>query len=346
MATGSTVQCCCFLRKTLRNALFDDYLSCPNCRLEMRHADVMHMGLSIRFKKAIKEAFCYSFPPAYLFVRYVHKHGRIPNIFSPSSYTVKVLCKMMFDRNKLLPIISDKLAVRDFVRGRVGSPILNEIFAVYDTEAEIRFDELPDRFVLKANHGNSFNYFVKSTIDKRADIMIPLARKWLSTNYGRLKGEWAYAKIPPRLFAEKYLEDKNGELIRYKFFCFDGVPKYLKVYVTDPLGVRSRYFDLDWSSFDVAEGQPNFPVSRVPRPPNFAEMIEISRRLSAGFDSMRVDLYDLGNRVVFSELTNYHQATCSRFQPVEYDYKFGSYWKVESMSYLPANRLKHGRQTL
>ncbi len=296
-------------------------------------------GLFILCKKVTKAVLRFAFPDRrFLTVRYVIKQVRIPNLTRPSTFTEKVLCKMLFDRNELLPIISDKLAVRDFVRARVGSAILTKIYAVYDSDIEIRLDDLPDKFVLKANHGSQFNYFVESVAYKIPEIIAPCTRKWLTTNYGLQNGEWAYKSIHPKIFAEEYLEPEGNDLIDYKFFCFDGEPKFLKVGVGYKLGGRSRFFDLNWNTYQVAEYQLNFPRNMVPRPENLAEMLEISRLLSRGFDFLRVDLYNIRNRIVFGELTSYHSAAAHRFYPREYDYKFGSYWNLDSMTYLPVKR--------
>ncbi len=283
-------------------------------------------------RKAIKTALLFAFPDhLFLIARYLIKQRRIPNLIRPSAFTEKVLCKMLFDRNELLPIISDKLAARDFVRSRVGSAVLKKIYAVYENETEIRLDDLPDRFVLKANHGSKMNYFVESAADKNPDIIVPIARRWLTTDFGRQNGEWAYKSIRPRIFAEERLEN-----IEYKISCFDGEPKFLKVLVGLKPDRRSRFFDLDWNTFEVADLQPDFPRNMIiPRPPNFAEMVAISRRLSRGFDFLRVDLYNIGNRIFFGELTSYHGAGKYRFRPREYDRKFGSYWCPDSMTYLP-----------
>jgi len=297
-------------------------------------------GLLILCKKVTKAVLLFAFPDRLFHtVRYLIKQVRIPNLTRPSTFSEKVLCKMLFDRNELLPIISDKLAVRDFVRARVGSAILTKIYAVYDSDIEIRLDDLPDKFVLKANHGSQFNYFVESVAYKIPEIIAPCTRKWLTTNYGLQNGEWAYKSIHPKIFAEEYLEPEGNDLIDYLFFCFDGEPKFLKVGVGYKLGGgRSRFFDLNWNTYQVAEHQLNFPRNMVPRPENLAEMLEISRLLSRGFDFLRVDLYNIRSRIVFGELTSYPSAAAHRFYPREYDYKFGSYWNLDSMTYLPVKR--------
>ncbi len=64
-------------------------------------------------------------------------------------------------------------------------------------------------------------------------------------------------------------------------------------------------------------------------------MLEVSRKLSAGFDFLRVDLYSNHGRIVFGELTNYPNGAAYKFEPLMYDMRFGSYWPRKSMTYLP-----------
>ncbi|MPN24354.1 hypothetical protein SDC9_171752 [bioreactor metagenome] len=46
----------------------------------------------------------------------------------------------------------------------------------------------------------------------------------------------------------------------------------------------------------------------MPRPPHLDEMIEIARRLGAGFRHVRVDLFDTPEGVRFGEITLYDQS--------------------------------------
>ena len=48
-----------------------------------------------------------------------------------------------------------------------------------------------------------------------------------------LTGQLHYTQIEPLIIAEKFMEQtKKSEqsLIDYKFFCFNGVPKYVVIY--------------------------------------------------------------------------------------------------------------------
>jgi len=53
-------------------------------------------------------------------------------------------------------------------------------------------------------------------------------------------------------------------------------------------------------------------------------MMEICRKLSGGLAFVRVDLYGIGGRVYFGELTFCPAGGMKRFTPVEYDYLFGA----------------------
>ena len=295
------------------------------------------VGLLTLCKKLVRSALRFFLPDGlFLVVIYVIKQRRVPNLIRPTTFSAKVLCKMLFDRNELLPIIADKLAAREFVTERIGSDFLAKIYGIYNKETEIQLDDLPDKFVVKANHGSGFIYFVESGIDRDSDVIVSHAKKWLTTNYGTRYAEWSYKSIRPKLFAEEYLETEGDYFIDYKFYCFDGEPKYLKVLIGNKGHFdASRYFDFNWNTFEVAEAQPNFPRDFFPRPKLLVEMIEISKLLSAGFDFLRIDLYNIGDRIIFGEFTNYPNAGVERFHPREYDRRFGAYWNQDSMTYLP-----------
>lgn len=292
-------------------------------------------------KNAAKRTIILAFPNCvFLTIRYILRYKRIPNLIRPSRFTDKILCKMAFDRNQLLPIIADKLAVRDFVKERIGKEFLTKIFAVYNNEDEIQLETLPERFVLKANHGWNFNYFVQSPADKNYDRILPLCHKWLTTNFGQENAQWAYESIDPKIYAEEYLDADCNDLIDYNIYCFDGEPKFLRVLIGRTLSVesglfKSRFFDLEWNTIEVTQTIPSFPCYLVSRPQNFADMIEIAKSLSHKLDFLRVDLYYIQGRIVFSELTNYPGSGLLKYDPPEYDYIFGSYWSRQSMVYLP-----------
>ena len=75
-------------------------------------------------------------------------------------------------------------------------------------------------------------------------------------------------------------------------------------------------------------GGPAWAVPPPPRPAKLTEMIALAERLASGTDFVRVDLYDLGDRIVFGELTSYPAGGDSPFEPESFNTSFGEHWTV------------------
>jgi hypothetical protein len=56
---------------------------------------------------------------------YTNKHnGRKPRLLRPHRFTEKMQWRKLFDLNPVFAVISDKLAVRDFIAERIGADVL------------------------------------------------------------------------------------------------------------------------------------------------------------------------------------------------------------------------------
>ena len=88
--------------------------------------------------------------------------------------------------------------------------------------------------------------------------------------------------------------------------------------------VKFDFFDLNWNHLPVINGHPHSKTD-IPCPQNFKEMLEIARKLSQGKRHVRVDLYNVNGKIYFGELTFFHLTGMTAFEPIEWDYKFGSY---------------------
>ena len=69
-------------------------------------------------------------------------------------YNEKIQWLKLNDYKDFYTKIVDKLEVRKFVTDRIGENILIPLLAVYSNEEEIDFHSLPDKFVIKTNHGS------------------------------------------------------------------------------------------------------------------------------------------------------------------------------------------------
>jgi hypothetical protein len=57
-------------------------------------------------------------------------------------------------------------------------------------------------------------------------------------------------------------------------------------------------------------------------------MLEIAESLGSDVDFIRVDLYEVGGRIFFGELTNTPEGGGGRFDPREFDATLGQHWQI------------------
>ena len=86
-----------------------------------------------------------------------------PKTFSEKTQWLKLYGHLDEQRD-----LVDKYKVRDWVREKIGEDYLIPLLGVWDKFDDIDFDQLPDKFMLKTNHGAGWNYPVadKSKFDK------------------------------------------------------------------------------------------------------------------------------------------------------------------------------------
>lgn len=212
-----------------------------------------------------------------------------------------------------------------------GGGYLNECFGIWNNPDEIDFEKFPNKFVLKPTNGSGD---VVICADKK-NFDVENAKKILSQysrrHFSSKTKEWAYYDLPYRIIGEKYIESSdNCQIKDYKIFCFYGEPKFL--FVASERGtehLKFDFFDLDWNWLPVTNAHEHNP--NLKKPEHFDEMLEVARKLSKPFPHVRVDLYDEEGKVFFGELTFYHFGGFVRFEPDEWDYKFGEYFDISKI---------------
>ncbi len=248
------------------------------------------------------------------------------NLENPKSFNEKLQWLKLYDRRPEYSIMVDKYEAKKYVAKIIGENHIIPTIGVYDSAEEIDFASLPKAFVLKCTH-NSGGVVVckdKSTLDYKATIS--KLRKCLKTNYYYQFREWPYKTVKPRIIAEKYMEDNlSHELVDYKFYCFNGVPKIVMVAQGRFSGEKVfAYFDINWNKLHLTWGAP--PPKHYPsKPHNYEEMLDIASRLSSGIPHVRVDLYCVNDVVLFGELTFFDGSGMQKINPIEWDYRMGDW---------------------
>ena len=265
----------------------------------------------------------------YLKLVYKLTFRRKLDLENPQAFTEKINWYKLNYRNPLMKKCVDKYEVRDYIAKIGGERYLNDCLGIWNNFDEIDFEKLPSKFVLKPTNGSGDVVICKD----KSKFNILEAKKKLSQNKKRhflsKTREWAYYDLPYRIMAERYIESTDGCQIKdYKIFCFNGEPKFLYVASdrdTDKL--KFDFFDLDWNRIPVKNDHEN--NSNLKKPKHLKEMLEVAKKLSKDFPEVRVDLYEEEGKIYFGELTFYHMGGFARFEPDEWDYKFGEYFDIK-----------------
>lgn len=254
-----------------------------------------------------------------------------PDLDHPQTWNEKIQWLKLHYHNPLLTKCADKYAVREYVKEKIGGQYLIPLLGVWDKPEDIDFDALPDAFALKVNWGSGQNIIVKdkNKFDRRRALA--KLRKWMrpAGNHYYYGLEWAYKDIKPLAIAEKYIEQFNGQVFDYKFFCFDGKPYCIYVAQYDEKhNCKISFLDLNWNLMPVSYGKHQKVDGELKQPEKWQEMIDIARKLSAGFPFVRVDLYFVGGIVYFGELTFYPTSGYNPFHPFEANVQIGRMIKL------------------
>jgi TupA-like ATPgrasp len=265
-------------------------------------------------------------PIGFQWLRHLLWHGTTLPVSRPRTLTHHLFLKMARDRNPLLTVTSDKLAVRGYVTERLGPGFLPELYGVVDSPEALLDLELPPRFVVKATHGSGMTAVVTAdSAAERAAIAVR-ARKWLATRYWRKNGEWGYRGIQPRLIIEEFLDGGGGRVPPdWKWLCFGGRAALVHVDLDRfTAGQTRNFYDPAGRPVALRKHYPQGP--EIPLPSCFPRMRAVAERLATGFDFVRVDLYALGERIVVGELTHYPAGGNKSFDPPEWDARLGALW--------------------
>jgi len=263
------------------------------------------------FKKLLSAVAIFSEPMANKIMYKVYTRKKL-NLKEPTLFNEKLmLLKLKYYNNNALVIkCADKYRVQEYVKECGLANILNPIYATYDDANDIDFDILPDKFVLKCNHGCGFNIICtdKSNLDKQETIKT--LNKWLKKKFGKDTRELHYLKIKPLIICEKYIETNAGVLPNdYKIYCFNGEPKIILTCTEREKELKLNFFDLDWKELMLGH-EKNRAQGEIKAPACLDQMIENAKILSSPFKFVRVDFYDLDGSPIFGELT-FTPARCS-----------------------------------
>ncbi|MCE8502869.1 hypothetical protein J8986_01690 [Bacteroides thetaiotaomicron] len=267
----------------------------------------------------------------YLSLRYRCQVGYWIDWKNPKTFTEKIQWLKVYNRRLEYTTMVDKYAVKKYVADRIGEEYIIPTLGVWDNPEDIDWDSLPSQFVLKTTHGGGGCGVVicrdKKKIDRRGAIA-KLRSSYNSDIYLNLR-EWPYKNVPKRIIAEKFMVSvesiASNDLPDYKFFCFNGEPKYCQVIRDRHTEETIDFYDMEWRHQEFVGLNPVASNGLIPiaRNEHLDEMINICRVLANDTPFVRVDLYVVDEKVYFGELTFYPASGFGTFTPKEWQHKLG-----------------------
>lgn len=254
------------------------------------------------------------------------KQGYPLNFENPKTYNEKLQWIKLYDKNELMPKCCDKYVVRQYVKDQGCEEILNHLIWQGFVPEKIPFEKLPERYVIKVTHGSTFNIIQDGSEIISNDDVIKKCHRWLKAKFLPCYGEWFYGLEKPRIIIEDYIESHDDKQLRdYKVFCFNGVPRLIRIDTDRFTDHKMDFFDTNWNRIsDVGMGYPNSNRD-FSKPKCLDKLLKYAAILSRPFHHARVDFYIVDDRIIFGEITFTNGAGFDRFSPYDFDLMLGNW---------------------
>lgn len=256
--------------------------------------------------------------------RFKEKMGREPNLDNPVRLTDKLEWLKAYDSTFLKTMCADKILMHTYVQKKLGKDLSIPIIGTYDSFDDINFDKLPKDYVIKTNHGSHTNVIVRNGIIDKQEARKKF-NEWLSKDWSWWGYELHYVLIHRKILIEPYMKDRNNSdsLVDYKFWCFNGEPKFFTINGDNGHGGINHY-DFDGNLLPISRKElPADPNKKWKMPVHLQEMRKYAKILSQDFKFVRVDFYEINNRVYVGELTFIPGAAYIKYKDDATDYELG-----------------------
>ena len=257
------------------------------------------------------------------------KLGYDLNLENPKTMNEKIFWLKLNYHNPLITKCCDKFAVKDYVDERIGKGHVIPTIDCWEHAQDMDFSELPEKYVIKVNWSSGYNIIVKDSAkvnekeirEKVAHWMLPQQNSYYQTF------NWGYKHMKPTVYAEEYMEQFDGQLYDYKFFCCNGKAKFLFI-ATDRAQKSTLtydFFDMDFNKLDFTYGGRGHAKAPLEKPKFFDEMVLCAEILAEPFPFVRVDFYETEDNYYVGEMTFYSGGGILPFEPREWDNRLGEY---------------------
>ena len=256
------------------------------------------------------------------------------NLKNPTTFSEKLQWLKLYDRRPEFTKMVDKYEAKKYASSIIGEEYIIPTLGVWDRAEDIEWGKLPDQFVLKCTHDSGDLIICKDKSKLNKENAIKKLNEGIKRDYYKVWREWPYKNVPRRIIAEKYIEPAPDlqDLPDYKFFCFNGEPKYCQVISGRNTNMCCDFFDIDWNHQPFHEPE-TYPFSEhlLEKPSKYDEMWNLARSLAIDKPFSRIDFYEVEGKVYFGEITFFPTGGIGGFSPDKYDRIFGDLINIENI---------------
>lgn len=237
--------------------------------------------------------------------------------------------RMIHDRRYVLVVLQDKFKFKQLLKLLDIPYFVDPIYVSrepIDLSSIASEINLPQKYVIKANHGCGWNIFVNgntatvlTVVDYIAQInangslsyhdlnnvhITKLTEKWLNMTYPCLN-EWAYSQINPKMMMIEEHIEFDYELFAY---CTNFEVKMLRTVCDEHTNHRTNhYYDKNWNCLHSILNITNKTHDFLTKPEYLDEIKQVCNKilLFCNVSEVRLDFWCCKNKFYLSEATIY-----------------------------------------
>ncbi|EMQ99531.1 ATP-grasp fold amidoligase family protein [Paeniglutamicibacter gangotriensis] len=254
------------------------------------------------------------------------RYFRRPIAKHPVTFLDKIQWRVLHDRRQIIAIGGDKLAMKAHATSASSAKVPETIWQG-EGIADILDVDWGCEWVLKPREGSGYLAFGSGPL-RSSNVSVESVSQWKQMDQYKVQGEWAYGQSEPGYFLERRIPTPNGDSPNdLRFFVFDGTVRLVQTDTPRFDGVRRRFYTPEWEPLEVTQGLAQL-APPAPRPDRLEEMLRIATEIGAGYDFIRVDLYDVPDGIYFGEIPPYPTGGMGRYSDDEFDKWLGSFWTL------------------
>lgn len=258
----------------------------------------------------------------YIKILYRGYMGKKLDLKNPTSFSEKIQWLKLNDKKEIYSKFVDKYEVKELMKSIVGEEHIIPTIGIYTRWEDIDTVQLPNRFVIKCTHDSGSVVICKDKTNFNFQEAKKRIEKSLSKDFFYAGREWPYKGMEKRIIIEDLLHDKQGNIPNdYKVFVFNGVAQYIQLDYDRFSDHKRNIYDRQWNIMPFTIGY-NSEWKEYKRPNNLELMLTLSEKIAQKAQCpaiLRVDFYEVDNRLYFGEVTFYHGSGFKKFEPEKYD---------------------------